>query len=340
MKSTQLLALCGLFATQAPLVAQDATPRADQSPPGKASSPEERRDQSPAGRASRPDGTRHREPGPERREDRRQHRPEGGERARFGEMRRVSYLGVLTSPVSPDARAHLGLKEGFGLRIAEVQRGSPAEAAGLKENDVLVRLEDQRLASMEQLQALVRERRKGEQVKLLVISAGKETEVTVEVGETSVPANPEPRGPRFLPPMGLPRLPGEMREHWEHHRRALEDWQEKRRDSGAPPPPAPSREKAGEQRRSGESRGVSTVTRSDDSGIYTLSRNGDRHIFTAQPREGESSVWDLREGRERIPEPLREKLRQLEEIRGDREENRIRESESGRNKENDPRDRN
>lgn len=268
-------------------------------------------------------------------------------------MRQVSYLGVLTAPVSPEARAHLGLQEGFGLRVAEVQRGSPAQAAGLKENDVLVRFEDQRLASMEQLQALVRERRKGEQVNLLVISAGKEARVAVEVGETSVPVHREPQGPRFMPPHELPRLPeshlGEMREsmreHWERHRRSLQEWQERMRHwgrepgRGETPPPGPGGRGAEEPRR-GDSRGVSTVTRSDDSGIYTLKREGDRVVFSAQPKDGGGRSWKLPEEHDRIPEPLRDKLRQLEEIRGDRHEGRNRPSGDGRIEEKGPRGRN
>lgn len=309
-----------------------------------------------------------RAPGPEaeRREDPRPHGSEGEARSRghSGEMRQVSYLGVLTAPVSPEARAHLGLKEGFGLRVAEVQRGSPAQAAGLKENDVLVRFEDQRLASMEQLQALVRERRRGERVSLLVISGGKESVLAVEVGETSVPVHPQSQGPRFLPPAGrdLPRLPDsrfgemreEMREHWERYRRSLQEWQERMRHWGResgrgempPPPPvpgglerepaAPPAERGSPEPRRGESRGVSTVTRSDDSGIYTLKREGDRVVFSVQPKEGEARSWNLHEGRERIPEPLRDKLRQLEEIRGDRDEGRNRPPGDGRKKENGP----
>lgn len=337
----------------------------DAPPPSREPGREGGRDRAP-GPESGPPQVKHRvqqkrhgsPPGPEaeRRDDRPSHGHEGEARSRgrSAEMRQVSYLGVLTAPVSPEARAHLGLQEGFGLRIAEVQRGSPAQAAGLKENDVLVRFEDQRLASMEQLQALVRERRKGERVNLRVISAGKEAEVTVEVGETSVPVHRESHGPRFLPPMGreMPYLPEsrEWRELWERYRRSLQEWQERMRHWGResgrgempPPPPVPgtsSEERGAPEPRRGENRGVSTVTRSDDSGIYTLKREGDRVIFSAQPKEGEARHWNLQEERDRIPEPLREKLRQLEEIRGDREENRIRPPGGGRNKENGPRDR-
>lgn len=421
MKPTQLLALCGLFASPAALVAQNEPPRPDQPPsPGRPAPPEVRRDPlppsgrepgrpdagprreglppegrregpapearrdappperprgdvrepsregqpsgrepgsrrpeaPPPGREARRDAPRDRAPGPEaeRRDDRPQHGHEDKARSRghAGEMRQVSYLGVLTGPVSPEARAHLGLKEGFGLRVAEVQRGSPAQVAGLKENDVLVRFEDQRLASMEQLQALVRERSKGERVNLLVISAGKESVVAVEVGETSVPVHPESHGPRFMPPLPEARF-GELREHWERHRRSLQEWQERMRHGGresgrgeAPPPVhgGPSGERGTPEARRGESRGVSTVTRSDDSGIYTLKREGDRVTFSAQPREGEARSWKLPEEHDRIPEPLRDKLRQLEEIRGDRDEGRNRPPADGRIPENGPRGRN
>lgn len=417
MKPTQLLALCGLFATPATLVAQNEPPRPDQPPPpGRPTPPEVRRDAPPPvrepGRPERaepgprrdappppersrgearergPDAPppsreprregpgvrapgaeapppvvehrvqqkrRDQAPGPEAegRDDRRPHAHEGEPRSRgpSGETRQVSYLGVLTGPVSPEARAHLGLKEGFGLRVAEVQRGSPAQAAGLKENDVLVRFEDQRLASMEQLQALVRERRKGERVNLLVISAGKEAMVAVEVGETTVPVHRESHGPRFMPP-AVRVLPeshlGEMREHMERHRRSLQEWQERMRhwgresgrgEASPPAPGGPAGERGTPEPRRGESRGVSTVTRSDDSGIYTLKREGDRVTFSAQPRDGEARSWNLPAELERIPEPLRAKLRQLEEIRGDRDEGRNRPPAGERTDENGPRGR-
>lgn len=390
---THLLALCGLLAA-VPLAAQDGRPPAEpkprpdgppearrEAPPPRGEPGPDRREDRPQSRPGpdqprgerRPDGPPRHEPG----------RPGGSEHAEHGhadrgheartrghegrhepEMRRVTFLGVLTAPVSAEMRSHLGLAEGFGLRVVEVQRGSPAQVAGLKENDVLIRLEDQRLASMDQLQALVRERRKGERVNLRIVSGGKEAMISVELGETALPARPGPvsPSPHFVPPGGgeWPRLPesrlGEMRERLEHHRRALQEWHERmqqwQREPGRgamPPPPAPggverghgrtSGESAAPVPRRGESHGVSTVTRSDDSGIYTLKREGDRVVFSAQPKDGEARSWNLNQERDRIPEPMREKLRQLEEIRGGRDEGRIRPPAEERKLENGPRDR-
>ncbi|MCA1964748.1 MAG: hypothetical protein LDL31_12460 [Prosthecobacter sp.] len=62
---------------------------------------------------------------------------------------------------------------------------------------------------------------------------------------------------------------------------------------------------------------ASSVTRSDEGGIYRLSREGDRSIFSVKPREGEVREWPVNTEEERaaLPEPLRAKLRELEEIR-------------------------
>ena len=61
--------------------------------------------------------------------------------------------------------------------------------------------------------------------------------------------------------------------------------------------------------------------------------------LSAQPKQGEARSWNLHQERDRIPEPLREKLRQLEEIRGDRDEGRNRPATDSRRSENGPRGR-
>ena len=59
------------------------------------------------------------------------------------------------------------------------------------------------------------------------------------------------------------------------------------------------------------------MTRSDEGGIYRLSKDGDRTVFSVKPRDGEAREWPVNTEEERaaLPEPLRAKLRELEEIR-------------------------
>lgn len=274
------------------------------------------------------------------------------------EERRVSYIGVLTTPVSPEVRTHLRLGEGFGLRVVEVLRGSPAMAAGIQENDVLIRFEDQRLVAMEQLQALVREKRKGEKVKLSLVNQGERRDLEVEIGDTLVPVQPSHDLRRMAPPdsrsreerpslhagdkphspeqggppregMDFRRHMDEWREKFEQQQKAWREWQERFRDwshqhgKHFPPPPVMpgfSMSRPGAEQTMGspspERREASTITRSDDSGVYTLKKQGGTRLFTAQPKGGEPRTWNLDRENERrsIPENLRAKLGQLEEL--------------------------
>lgn len=100
----------------------------------------------------------------------------------------VPYIGVLTREVSPELRSQFSLPEGFGLMVEEVMPDSPAEKAGLKVHDLLLKFEDQQLVSMEQLMLLVRSKKKGDTVSLTTISGGKESQVPVTLGEKMMPA--------------------------------------------------------------------------------------------------------------------------------------------------------
>lgn len=104
------------------------------------------------------------------------------------EQKPVAYIGLLTREVPPELRAQFSLAEGFGLLVGEVLPDSPAKAAGLKVYDVLVKFEDQQLVNMDQFMALVRARKKGDVVQLDVITGGKETKVSITLGEHLVAA--------------------------------------------------------------------------------------------------------------------------------------------------------
>jgi hypothetical protein len=104
------------------------------------------------------------------------------------EQKPAAYIGVLTREVPAELRAQFSLPEGFGLLVDEVLLDSPAKTAGLKVYDVLVKFEDQQLVNMEQFMALVRAKKKGDVVQLKVITGGKETQVSVTLGEHLVAA--------------------------------------------------------------------------------------------------------------------------------------------------------
>ena len=93
--------------------------------------------------------------------------------APVGDPDRAPYLGVIASPAQPALQKQLRLRPGVGLVVDGVEPGSPAAEAGLREFDVLHRLDDQLLINTEQFDVLVRTATPGREVTLTVIREGK-----------------------------------------------------------------------------------------------------------------------------------------------------------------------
>jgi membrane-associated protease RseP (regulator of RpoE activity) len=98
-----------------------------------------------------------------------------------GGQLQTAYLGVSTSPAQTALQKQLQLKAGVGLVVDAVTPGGPAEKAGLKQYDILHKLDDQLLINAEQLDVLVRSFAPGRDVKLAVIREGKATELAAKL---------------------------------------------------------------------------------------------------------------------------------------------------------------
>ena len=94
-----------------------------------------------------------------------------------------SYLGVHTSRLAEGVRHQLGLPKGLHLQVERVAPGSPAENAGVKLYDVLLKFDDQILINPEQLKTLVRMHNPGERVSLSILRQSKPISLTVELVE-------------------------------------------------------------------------------------------------------------------------------------------------------------
>lgn len=115
------------------------------------------------------------------------------------------FIGLVTRPASGEVRAQLKLGIGFGLAIEEVLPESPAVAAGLRENDILVRFDDQRLVSPEQLQFLIIDTEKDKEISLTFIREGTKQTANIKAVQKMMP---ERRPMRNFPgnPMRQPRF--------------------------------------------------------------------------------------------------------------------------------------
>jgi hypothetical protein len=89
------------------------------------------------------------------------------------------WIGVPVSPVDPTLRAHLpSLAAETGLVVNDVVKDSPAEKAGLKNNDILVSLNSKLLKESARMIALI-QASEGKPISLEILRAGKPLTLTV-----------------------------------------------------------------------------------------------------------------------------------------------------------------
>jgi serine protease Do len=143
-----------------------------------------------------------------------------------------SYLGIGVAEIDSERAKALNLKEVRGVEVKSVDHDSPAAKAGLKESDVVLEYNGQRIEGTEQFVRLVHETPVDRQVKLLVwrndgsqtLTAtighrlepfslrgdGDDSDLTIEIPPMPpMPPMPEiPPMPEVAPLPGLPRVYG------------------------------------------------------------------------------------------------------------------------------------
>jgi len=96
----------------------------------------------------------------------------------FGEVQRA-IIGVNISDVTPGDAKKQNLREIKGARITRVIEGGSADDANLKENDVIIKLNDVDINTVAELQEQVGQHRPGDKIKITYLRNGKETTVPV-----------------------------------------------------------------------------------------------------------------------------------------------------------------
>src|SRR5437867_3253662 len=96
----------------------------------------------------------------------------------YDHLEKGSYLGISVTSAPAVLRDQLKLPRGVGLVINYVEKGSPAETAGVHQNDVLMKLDDQVLINAQQFAVLVRNADKEKAIRLSLIREAKPMEVS------------------------------------------------------------------------------------------------------------------------------------------------------------------
>jgi membrane-associated protease RseP (regulator of RpoE activity) len=93
------------------------------------------------------------------------------------------YLGVYAENISRENMARYHLLSPRGVGVTRVVAGSPAEKAGLKKDDVILRLDGENITSVRKLNRLVAEIAPDQSVKVTVSRSGAEQEVTATIAK-------------------------------------------------------------------------------------------------------------------------------------------------------------
>jgi len=100
-------------------------------------------------------------------------------------------LGVTIQPVTADIASSLGLKEVKGALVNSVEKGSPAEKAGIQRGDVITAFNGSAVSDSNNLRNLVASTAPGTQVTITVWRDGKEQQFQMTVAELSTTQSKE-----------------------------------------------------------------------------------------------------------------------------------------------------
>jgi serine protease Do len=100
----------------------------------------------------------------------------------FGKAKR-GWLGVRIQTVSPELAEGLRLKEPKGALVASVTKGGPADKAGIKQGDVVLKFDGKEITQMRGLPRIVAETETGKTADVVLWRKDKEVTLKVAVGE-------------------------------------------------------------------------------------------------------------------------------------------------------------
>ncbi|HIP92515.1 MAG TPA: PDZ domain-containing protein, partial [Thermotoga sp.] len=101
-----------------------------------------------------------------------------------------AFLGVTISTVNPSLAKALGIKSKWGAIVTSVIKNSPAERAGIKEGDVILKVDNMDIKSAEELVSVIHSYKPGDKVEILIERKGKEIKLEVVLGESEKKVEP------------------------------------------------------------------------------------------------------------------------------------------------------
>jgi 2-alkenal reductase len=95
------------------------------------------------------------------------------------------YMGINFQPINPDIAARYNLPAQWGAYVTDVQSGSPADKAGLQQNDIIIKVGDITIDETHSYVNSLFNYKPGDTIPITVMRAGKETQLQVTLGESN-----------------------------------------------------------------------------------------------------------------------------------------------------------
>lgn len=100
---------------------------------------------------------------------------------------RAPMLGINAEDISGQLGSYFGAPGGEGILVREVNSGSPAEKAGMKAGDVITKVDNESVSSLEQLREKLRAKRESKTVSIGVLRKGAAVTLNVEIEQPKPP---------------------------------------------------------------------------------------------------------------------------------------------------------
>ena len=95
------------------------------------------------------------------------------------------FLGVYAENINRENMGRYNMNQVRGVGVTQIVKDSPAEKAGLRKDDVILRIDGENVNSVRKLNRLVSEMAPDHSVKVAVSRGGAEQELTATIGKRS-----------------------------------------------------------------------------------------------------------------------------------------------------------